>query len=375
MRAVSPSQKSKKPGSRAGREGGSPTKASGDDRNRVARARINDVRETYGKMSAEARGVRIHNGPLVLRQSLPPRDCTSWVREDKQYCPYSYFESASNKPTPLPEKSKGPAPLWLREDAKPKVEAKAKASEDPDQESDDEDDKEGAKVDFLAALKQQPPWDSEHHIMVSRMNHQVQVGVREYFDVPKRKESEGIPKMRERFAMNDRACTWNDLPKELGESRRTLFDELGPYNLGGCKQQQLPSYWRKIRDWGSYSQPNLGSLSGSKSGPQGTQGTKDKKLLIALANTPASQAAAFWKEWAEQKTPAEFSVKKTSQDSLPKNPRWDRSWNITPSKDNQVKNPRQREYFSIPAGGTGRAIEGPRTLSSSIVNPLAVPAH
>ncbi|CAE7544028.1 TR1 [Symbiodinium natans] len=53
-------------------------------------AKIVEVRDTYGKMSAKARGVRIHTGPLELRKALEPRDTTEWVRSMKQ--PYSTLE-------------------------------------------------------------------------------------------------------------------------------------------------------------------------------------------------------------------------------------------------------------------------------------------
>lgn len=191
------------------------------------------------------------------------------------------------------------------------------------------------------------PWDTEHNVMVSRMNHEVQVGVREYFDKPIRKESEGVQKLRVEYTMNDRQCCWNDEPDKLGEGRRTIFNNIGPYNRGGCKQQQKPSFWRKIKDWHAYSTPELHniSLTGSR--------VEHMNLLEALADTPAHESTAFWKGWQESQT-----------NSKPErtNKRWDNRWNVTFSLGNQELNARCREYFSVPQGFTGLPTPGPRTF-------------
>eukprot|EP00931_Biecheleriopsis_adriatica_P104234 TRINITY_DN78928_c0_g1_i1.p1 TRINITY_DN78928_c0_g1~~TRINITY_DN78928_c0_g1_i1.p1 ORF type:complete len:405 (+),score=83.68 TRINITY_DN78928_c0_g1_i1:33-1217(+) len=324
-------------------------------------AKIIEVRDTYGKMAAKTRGVRLHTGPLKLRQSLPARDCTSWVRQDKQYNPYSYFESPANKPTPKPPKPKGPPPLWL-----PPTGPTGKGAERSSPKKTDKP----KLADFDETTLGRKPWDTDHHIMVSRMNHEVQTGVREYFDVPKRKEGEGIPKMRERYVMNDRQSGWNDLPGMPGEARKTLFDSIGPYNLGGCKVQQLPSYWRKVKDWGSLSTPEMPSLalSGSKSGP----GMDKKSLLQSLANTPGPECVKFWRTWAENGNNFANTVEAEEAESLKSQlTKWDDSWNITWSQGNDELNQRCREYFSVPFGGTGRSTEASKTPASYRQNPLA----
>eukprot|EP00930_Biecheleria_cincta_P036869 TRINITY_DN25271_c0_g1_i1.p1 TRINITY_DN25271_c0_g1~~TRINITY_DN25271_c0_g1_i1.p1 ORF type:complete len:419 (-),score=82.95 TRINITY_DN25271_c0_g1_i1:178-1434(-) len=332
-----------------------------------------EVKDTYGRVSAKARGDTLHNGPLKLRRSLAPRDCTSWVREDKQYNPYSYFESPANKATPVPPKSKGPPPLWLLpHDKDGRVKAKSQPASPSGHQGSSKKSGSG-KSGGLLGVNQQKPWDTEHHIMVSRMNSEVQVGVREYFDVPKRKESEGIPKMRERYVMNDRQAGWNDEPDEPGLGRRTLYNNCGPYNVGGCKQQQLPSWWRKIKDWGSYSYPELPShaLSGSKN-YSNDKTAEEKAMLYALANAPPGKSAEFWRGWANEHNNFAKEVKQELETDLKTRLQpWDNAWNITYSKGNDEVNPRDREYFSV-SGGIGRMTPGPRTPSSIKTNPLGL---
>jgi len=364
-----PASGSKKPGDAQEGDGSGSTKLE----SMAGYQRYADVKDRYGKMSAKARGVRLHQGPLDLRHSLPARDCTSWVRSDRQYDPYSYFAQPGNKPPPKFPKSNGPPPLWLLPRAKD-GKVKSKASEEKD-----------GTGPAKSESPEKPGWDTEHHILFSRMNAEMQSGVREYFDHPKTKGNEGIPRLNERYVMNDRQCGWNDLPDKPGEMRRTLFSNVGPYNLGGCKEQQLPSYWRKIKDWGSYSTPELGQLAISRLDNLPSEKVK-KHLLLSLANTPAHEAAEFWRSWADAHTKAE---NKPDLPAVldPTKKRWDKNWSVTSSKDNDVMNPRQREYFSVPEGGrgfsssnpaaapcragTGRATEPPRTKSHSLVHPLS----
>eukprot|EP00441_Pelagodinium_beii_P020628 CAMPEP_0197653788 /NCGR_PEP_ID=MMETSP1338-20131121/37135_1 /TAXON_ID=43686 ORGANISM="Pelagodinium beii, Strain RCC1491" /NCGR_SAMPLE_ID=MMETSP1338 /ASSEMBLY_ACC=CAM_ASM_000754 /LENGTH=387 /DNA_ID=CAMNT_0043229031 /DNA_START=49 /DNA_END=1212 /DNA_ORIENTATION=- len=314
-----------------------------------------EVRDTYGRMSAKSRGVRLHTGPLKLRHSMPARDCTSWVHDDKQYSPYSYFENPLNKPAPLPAKSKGPPPLWLppRSKARSQPASPTKGGK-------------GSKKSVLGEI-QAKPWDTEHHVMVSRMNDEVQVGVREYFDVPKRKEGEGIPKLRERYVMNDRQAGWNDEPDALGEMRRTLFNNAGPYNLGGCKQQQLPSWWRKIKDWGSYSYSEMPNLRTSTSEAPVAQ----KSLLASLANTPGHKSAEFWRGFAESGNNfARVMESEDAEEFKSRLEKWDNNWHICSSGNDEV-NQRNREYFSVPEGGNGRQTEQPRDVTMAFKSPLA----
>lgn len=324
-----------------------------------------ECKETLGKMSAKARGVRCHTGPVQLRAAWPARDCSSWVREDKQYHPYSYFEMPNNSPSPKPKKPPQPPRLWLPE--KKSKDAGKKSSQastatgtaptatgtapEVSLQTGGSSPSKASKVKPDAASK--PDWDTKHHIMSSRLNDEVQAGIREYFDTPKMKESQGMPKVREQYAMHDRQCGWNDEPAELGEMRRTLFDNIGPFSLGGCKQQQLPSYWRKVKNWHAHSAPDLkaeGGLSGSR-----LPHTGDRSLLAALADAPASQTTEFWRGWAEA------TSKPGALPSTAYGKGWDSRFGVTWSKDNDSLNKRQREYFSVPHGKPGRPTEGRRS--------------
>jgi len=297
------------------------------------------------------------------------RMLTQKVREDKQYNPYSYFESSSNKATPVLSKSKGPPALWLLPRAKDgRVKAKSHPASPDGKKSGS-----GTSGDLLGR-NDQKPWDTEHHVMISRANSEVQSGVREYFDLPKRKESEGIPKMRERYVMSDRAAGWNDEPDKPGQSRRTLFQNVGPYNVGGCKQQQLPSWWRKIKDWGSYSYPELQShaLNMSKTTTKDKR-MEEKAMLHALANSPPGKSAEFWRGWADENNHFAKEVEQAFETDLKTRLQpWNNAWNVTYSKGNDEFNQRSREYFSVPMGGTGRFTPGPKTPSSIKTNPLGM---
>mmetsp|Transcript_147286 Transcript_147286/g.270502 ORF Transcript_147286/g.270502 Transcript_147286/m.270502 type:complete len:440 (+) Transcript_147286:113-1432(+) len=350
---------------------------------------------TYSKLGAHARGVKIHTGPLQLRDSKPSRDCTQWCRDNKEYHPYSYFESSNNKASPVQKKSSGPPKLWIPRTAKEMETLKAKrararARSGQASTSDAASASPSASTSPTKAKKQPPyvrPWDSEHNVMVSRMNHEVQVGVREYFDKPIRKESEGVPKQREEYTMNDRQLGWNDEPDRPGEARRTLYGNIGPYNRGGCKQQQLPSYWRRIKDWQAYSTPELQNLSltGSR--------VAHMNLLEALADTPAAEATEFWKGWLASQPGNKPECRRTDPtrgnraltwnqyirehkdeglevDQLRgewlklerSRNGWDNRFNVTYSLGNSELNFRCREYFSVPLGATGHRTPGPRTL-------------
>jgi len=325
-------------------------------------------KEMYASMSAKARGTKIHNGPLELRKALPARDCTAWVRDDKQYSPYSYFENPGNKPSPKPAKSKGPPALWLPPRAKdpPRKKKKADADELPlgaeagEDEADNESLYERPKIPG-EGLVDRPPWDTEHHVMFSRMNNEVQVGCREYFDKPIRKEGEGVPKVRELYRENDRRVGFNDEPAPFGESRRTLYDTIGPYNRGGCKEQQLPSYWRKIQNWQPFTMDEDPKMSVTQTGRPLEKPADRQALIKALADTPAGEAREFWRGWAQNKAGAGALPPKNKYDQ-PKG--WDNRWNVCPSKGNDEINQRNREYFSVPMGLTGLVTEAPRPRRS-----------
>merc|ERR1719321_1637407 len=123
--------------------------------------------------------------------------------------------------------------------------------------------------------------------MVSQANHEVQVYTREYFDKPKRKEGEGIPKVRELYAMNDRQMGWHDLPNPNSGFRRTNLDWVGPYNVGGPKEQQMVSYWRKTvgRKIGSLSSPDMRATFGGVS-----KAPLEQSVLERLAQMPAKKS-------------------------------------------------------------------------------------
>lgn len=339
---------------------------------------LSETQATYGTMSAKARGAKIHGGPLELRHSLPGRDCTSWVRANKQYAPYTILDNPNNKAQPKPKKSKGPPALWLPSRAKDVKGARGALIGDDGHDTlplgaeaggDEDSIPEVLAVEEPAhgsALLERPPWDSEHHVMFSRLNHEVQQNCREYFDKPVRREGEGIPKVRERYAMNDRQCGWNDEPGPLGEYRRTLYDNIGPYNIGGCKEHQLPSYWRKITDWTAFVEDDL-KLSVTKSGkPKDKQIDPTDKfaLLKSVADLPADKAVEFWRGWAEHKS-GKNALPPKNRFEAPQG--WDNRWNVCWSRANETVNQRQREYFSVPQGATGLATS-PERLRMSMAN-------
>mmetsp|Transcript_43265 Transcript_43265/g.80613 ORF Transcript_43265/g.80613 Transcript_43265/m.80613 type:complete len:188 (-) Transcript_43265:45-608(-) len=157
--------------------------------------------------------------------------------------------------------------------------------------------------------------------------------------------------------MSDRQLMWYDEPGKPGQLRRTLFDNIGPVNIGGCKEQQRPSYWRKVKDWSSFSSPGLPTIAlRGKNPPHGHVVVEHdhRTLFQALANTPATESAEFWRGWADRNLRRpELNV------TSPKRQRWDESWQVSWAQGNDAMNWRCREYFSVPEGGTGRPMESP----------------
>lgn len=189
-----------------------------------------------------------------------------------------------SKEKPLEEKSELAHKLWFpKELHEPKK--KGKKGSGPKYSYKDKDIKKSHKK-----LADRPRWDTEHHIMVSQANPEVQKFVREYFDQPIRKESEGIPKVRELYTMNDRQTGWWDEPSPLGLPKHTYLDNCGVWNVGGPKEQQKVSYWR-------------GVLEKSASAPVVKTTIKDSRshlsLTERLADMPAAQATQFWREWVD----------------------------------------------------------------------------
>lgn len=242
-------------------------------------------------LGAHARKKKIHNGPLVLRDAKPPPDRSTWVTADKQYNPYMVFSAE----TPVVPKSSGPPKLWL---PKEMSEAKRKTKKGYKYTVSQEDLKASAK-----SLAARPRWDSEHHIMVGQANPEVQKFVREYFDKPIRKESEGIPKVKELYAMNDRQMGWWDEASPLGEPKHTYLDNCLPWNVGGPKQAQKPSYWRKVAEKGSASAPSLKTPDPKKPAEAAKPNTESRShltLVQRMADMPPAQAQQFWREWVDQ---------------------------------------------------------------------------
>jgi len=208
-----------------------------------------DVAEVlYGPTGAHARGVKIHTGPLKLRAAKKPPYRTDWVHSNKLYDPFITFSDVK----PSEKKSGCTHKLWFPKELH---EPKTKDNKDsgPKLAYSEQDLKDSHK-----ALAGRPRWDTEHHIMASQANAEIQKFVREYFDKPIRKESEGVPKVRELYAMNDRQTGWWDEPSPLGLPKHTYLDNVGPWNVGGPQEAQKPSYWRKIAERGTASLPSLG---------------------------------------------------------------------------------------------------------------------
>lgn len=235
----------------------------------------------FAPLGAHARHVKIHHGPLQLRDAKAPPDRTSWVHADKQYDPYMVFSAE----TPVQPKSAGPKKLWLpKELHEPKK--RGDKNSGPKYAYTEKDIQTSQKK-----LAQRPRWDQEHHIMVSQANGEVQKFVREYFDKPIRKEGEGIPKVRELYTMNDRQSGWWDEASPLGEPKHTYLDNCGPWNVGGPKEQQKVSYWRKMVEK-SASAPALAKTSI-------TDSRSHLSLTERLADMPPAQSMQFWRDWTD----------------------------------------------------------------------------
>jgi len=280
----------------------------------------------YGDLGAHHRGIKIHYGPPKLRKAYV-NDRTTWVADDKRNSPYMVFSSE----TPLETKGPGPPKLWLpKELHEPKK--KGVANSGPKFAYTDGDIKKSHKK--LAA---RPRWDSEHHIMVSQANGEVQKFVREYFDRPIRKESEGVPKVRELYTMNDRQSGWWDEASPLGEPKHTYLDNCGPWNVNGPKDQQKVSYWRKVVEK-SASAPVLPKAKITDSRAALT-------LTERLADMPPAQATQFWRDWVD-----------TSKNRLPPPPEIILTEKEQKRLEKQAKK-RQKEGWMAPSwgGGTSKA--------------------
>lgn len=314
-------------------------------------------------MAATARGAKVHQGPLKLRDARRPPDRQLWMRENKQFHPYTYFESAGNRPTTPPRKPSAPPALWFPQRSKgpeKKTGPRGGADEASDAASDDDAETLAMKMAGEAELKSEtipladrPPWDTEHHVMFSRMNHEVQQHCRQYFDKPKRKESDGVPRVRELYSMNDRQCGWSDEPTPEGDgSRRTYLYNMGAWNVNGPREQQLPSYWRKtVKRSASEPSPFGGKPAAGKVTEQG--------ILHRLAEMPADKSVKYWQEFAMQqanRTPSEGAPKERVRRT------WDDRWSVTHGKDNEHMCKGQHQYFTSAQYLSGAEVGHPGSL-------------
>lgn len=322
----------------------------------------------YADTGAHARGVRIHRGPLTLRDAKKPPNRLGWVYSNKANNPYMQFSAEA----PLVPKSKGPPKLWFpKEMEEPK---KKGPKNDPAVR------RSGPKYEYTEKdiqrshkkLAGRPRWDTEHSVMVSQANPEVQKFVREYFDHPISKESEGVPKVRELYTMNDRQAGWWDEASPLGDPKHTYLDTVGPSNVGGCKEQQKVSYWRQ-------------ALQKSASAPVvklSLKETAEKRSNLSLperlAEMPPAQATQFWREWVDfskNRLPTPPEERKGKRKGKPKrggwpspdspennaaktlpimmvgSPKsgkqeWNTRWGVCASKDNEHLASGHRQYFS-----------------------------
>mmetsp|Transcript_24658 Transcript_24658/g.73351 ORF Transcript_24658/g.73351 Transcript_24658/m.73351 type:complete len:427 (-) Transcript_24658:179-1459(-) len=335
--------------------------------------RADEAKTTYGTLVAKARGEKVHMGPLELRKSLPPRDCTSWMY-NTCYTPWEREELVKERA----KRKKSPPKLWL-----PKNGADHRAEQKKKREAERAEKEALGNLSPKSLNKDAPPekspdlhsrpWDDCHHVMHSRGNHELQSGTREYFGKPIPLPMRP-PKVKEEYTMNDRQCGYDDDPLPPGEGRRTIFHDIGPYATGGCKEHQLPSWWRKVKDWSSYSSPELGQkhftekemlLFNTRAGPQTREwltqhnggkplkvpNKKPQTVIAALADASPEQSKAFWRTWAEKR------ARYPAEEHKPYG--WDKNLAIQSFiNDQTTKN--ERFYFSVPAGATGYGLEPPR---------------
>jgi len=155
------------------------------------------------------------------------------------------------------------------------------------------------------------------------MNPVVSQNQRSFFDRPRMRESEiydGLLNLSQQYSFNDRQASWQDEAGPLGEARRTHLDHLGPLGgVGGALHPQLPSYWRKIKNWQAFSVPELRppkTLSPRRN-PKMSElidgSAQPRNLLEQLADTPAKEATAFWRGYAEAQ---ESAARQRARNSL-----------------------------------------------------------
>lgn len=341
-----------------------------------------EVIGTYERLKGRQTWMRTSRSEGLLTGAPPPvEERSEWIKNDRQHHPYWAGEKEPIKP--LPKRKGQPLPLWCPVRARDLPKEKASPSK---------------SLDATRHLRKS--WNNDWHIPDSRANHEIQANCRAYFDRPLKEEHEGIPKLREVYQMNDRASDWNPEPVDKVTSlpadraavkgfRRTYVDQSGPYNVGGLKEFQLPSYWRN-----NVGQKSAHELSVARTVPQhlmpramSSGDIEYPGLCARLARWNAPESVRFWREWSEvskyrlppkkdkkkkekkkkkdKKEKKDKKKKKDDSDSdeaekeaekadaqKPKKPekperrQWDERMGIILSKDNDVLARGHRQYFS-----------------------------
>lgn len=326
-------QKHESTASRIAKARGDPTEPPFADAHLPERQKV--ATEVYSHVSAKAKGTKLFCSKPEREVAKAPPYRTGWIADDPKYHPYSYFESSNNEATPLPKRSGLPPEIWFPRctgQEEPKSEpsksdpaspgsagsekvrrASKSGSLSPSASPPGSPSHGGTRATGLLGqlaksrdapdatatvtakpveltpwvetgkslrlkprksalpLAARPRWHTEHHIKFSKGNHELNPGYREYFDKPVKQEGDGIPRLYEQYAMNDRQTRWHDEPAELGEYRRTLFDWIAPTNVSGPKSQQLTSYWR-----------GRGKLCGASDGDAVQQGKDQLRRSVSL---------------------------------------------------------------------------------------------
>lgn len=157
----------------------------------------------------------------------------------------------------------------------------------------------------------------------------------------------------------------------MGEPKHTYLDNCLPWNVGGPKDGQKVSWWRRVVEK-SQSMPAVRtSITDSRS---------HLSLTERLADVPAPQATQFWRDWVELSkkrlpTAPEETLRKNRRGKTPKRggwpspsdqddepdaaatmpaparekeekPEWDNRWSVCVSKDNPNLMNGHKQFFS-----------------------------
>jgi hypothetical protein len=343
-----------------------------------------EVLETYDRLHGRQSWLRTSRSEGLLTKAPPVvEERTRWIEEDRMHHPYSWFDNVKNPPKPIAKKRGVPPALWCPVRARDPPKEKASPSKSLEE-----------------TRHMRKSWNTEWHVPDSKANHEIQQNCRAYFDRPLKDENEGIPKVRQVYQMNDRVVSWNEDPVDkvtklpvdraaVKGFRRTYVDQSGPWNTGGIKDFQLPSYWRN-----TMGQKSAKEVSASKTVPQhlmprsmSSGDVEHPDLCARLARFNAPEAVRYWRVWSEvskhrlpskekkkkkknhktQKKHKKKTKKKDDSDSdtekdtekedekpqdgkpKPKTPgrrKWDERFGVILSKDNDNLSKGHRQYFS-----------------------------